>query len=535
MKKRMISALLAFAVAVGGVCAPVGSGAFAGSQSIKASAWIEPGTETFEWGDYTCYYLADGTICVADCDENVILAVVPSQMDGVTVTKIGDGCFSGCEQLEAIKLPDTITTIDANFISGCDFLESVTIPKSVTNVNNLAFQGGSSALMNIYCDPDNQVYTSQGGMLYSKDMKTLVATPKGRETYTIPSSVEKLEWYSFLDCRLMEEIVIPDTVKEMSYSVFSNCKSLIRVSLPKGLKVLNGYTFFGCENLEYIYLPDSLEKIDFCCFFNCKKLKSMTIPPNVTYLGNYLFNDCAALEEVVIPTSVTGMGFNVFEGCTELKRIRYPGTKEQWKKINIDEKGNEILDPDSPILVFEGDKGSEPEPQAKISLKNAKIKAGNKTYSGKALKPAVTVTLDGKTLKSGTDYSVAYKNNVNCGKATVTVTGKGDYEGSKSGSFIIKPAKVASKKLTSPKTKTVKLTWTKAKGGVTGYQIVLGLNKKMTSGKKTVWVKKAAAAAKTVKGLKAKKTYYAKVRAYKQVGAKKYYGAWSTIRKAKCK
>ncbi|MBR1723494.1 MAG: fibronectin type III domain-containing protein, partial [Ruminococcus sp.] len=117
----------------------------------------------------------------------------------------------------------------------------------------------------------------------------------------------------------------------------------------------------------------------------------------------------------------------------------------------------------------------------------------------------------------------------------VTVTGKGDYTGTKSGSFIIKPKKVTVKKLTSPKAKTVKLTWTKAAGGVMGYQIVLGLNKKMTSGKKTVWVKKAATTAKTVTGLKAKKTYYAKIRAYKTISGKKYYGAWSAVKSVKTK
>ena len=174
-------------------------------------------------------------------------------------------------------------------------------------------------------------------------------------------------------------------------------------------------------------------------------------------------------------------------------------------------------------------------PQKKESLDKATIKVLDKTYTGSARTPATTVRIGNKVLVKGTDYTVSYKNNVNCGKASVTVTGIGKYTGSKTANFIIKPAKVVSKKLASLKTKQVKLTWTKAKGGVTGYQIVLGLNKKMTSGKKTVWVKKAAAAAKTVKGLKAKKTYYAKVRAYKQVGSKKYYGEWSTIRKAKCK
>ncbi|MBR1820859.1 MAG: hypothetical protein IJ769_04475 [Clostridia bacterium] len=63
----------------------------------------------------------------------------------------------------------------------------------------------------------------------------------------------------------------------------------------------------------------------------------------------------------------------------------------------------------------------EPEAPAKTSISKAAVKAANKTYTGKALKPAPTVKLGGKTLKKGTDYTVSYKNNKNCGKATVTV------------------------------------------------------------------------------------------------------------------
>jgi predicted nucleic-acid-binding Zn-ribbon protein len=102
------------------------------------------------------------------------------------------------------------------------------------------------------------------------------------------------------------------------------------------------------------------------------------------------------------------------------------------------------------------------------------------TYTGKAIKPKVTATCDGKELIKDTDYTVSYKNCTDTGKATVTVKGKGSYEGSKSISYFIKPAKVKAKKFTSPKTKTVKLTWTKAEGNVTGYQVQIALNKKFT-------------------------------------------------------
>jgi len=61
----------------------------------------------------------------------------------------------------------------------------------------------------------------------------------------------------------------------------------------------------------------------------------------------------------------------------------------------------------------------------------------DQVYTGKALKPAVKVTYDGATLKNGTDYEVAYKNNTNVGTASFTVTGKGAYYGTLEGSFNI--------------------------------------------------------------------------------------------------
>lgn len=54
-----------------------------------------------------------------------------------------------------------------------------------------------------------------------------------------------------------------------------------------------------------------------------------------------------------------------------------------------------------------------------------------KTYTGSAITQTPTITLNGNTLTQGTDYTVAYKNNVNAGTATATITGAGDYVGTK--------------------------------------------------------------------------------------------------------
>lgn len=137
----------------------------------------------------------------------------------------------------------------------------------------------------------------------------------------------------------------------------------------------------------------------------------------------------------------------------------------------------------------------------KEDIANATVTVKNGTYTGKALKPAVTVKLGDKALKSGTDYSVVYANNKNAGSGKVTVTGTGDYKGSKVVTFKINKAKntlVAKAKTATVKYKAVKkkartiaakkaFKVTKAKGKVS-YKKAKG-NKKITvakNGKVTV-------------------------------------------------
>ena len=80
--------------------------------------------------------------------------------------------------------------------------------------------------------------------------------------------------------------------------------------------------------------------------------------------------------------------------------------------------------------------------QTKTSIKKASVSGiSNKNYNGKSQKQSIKVKLGKKTLKQGTDYAVSYKNNKNIGKATVTIKGKGKYEGSIKKTFQITVAK----------------------------------------------------------------------------------------------
>ena len=86
------------------------------------------------------------------------------------------------------------------------------------------------------------------------------------------------------------------------------------------------------------------------------------------------------------------------------------------------------------VAAFETEEAADP-----VSLEGAAFEGvqGRYAYTGSAIKPAPTVKVGSTTLKSGTDYTLSYKNNTNAGTATVTITGKGNYTGTKSVTFKI--------------------------------------------------------------------------------------------------
>lgn len=165
-------------------------------------------------------------------------------------------------------------------------------------------------------------------------------------------------------------------------------------------------------------------------------------------------------------------------------------------------------------------------------------KPAAKKYTGKALTTTFTMEYRGGKLVKDTDYTVKYSNNKNVGKATIKVTGIGDYKGSLTLSFKINPKGTKLSKVT-PGRKKAKVTWKKVKtkmkkSHVTGYQIQYSL-KSTFKGSRTVTVKGWKKTATTIKKLKGRKVYYFRVRTYMKTGGSNYYSSWSGKKKVRVK
>ena len=171
------------------------------------------------------------------------------------------------------------------------------------------------------------------------------------------------------------------------------------------------------------------------------------------------------------------------------------------------------------------------EPQ---SFKKAVVKGiGNKTYTGKAIKQKISVTLNGKTVAS-TNYSVTYKNNTKVGVATVVISGKGAYTGSVTKKFKINPKSVALSSLKARK-KAVQVKWKKSSMKVSGYQVSYSTSKSFKKAKTTSVKYTKSVKSKTVKKLKSKKKYYVRVRTYTKTSGGTCYSLWSKTKSAKVK
>ena len=156
--------------------------------------------------------------------------------------------------------------------------------------------------------------------------------------------------------------------------------------------------------------------------------------------------------------------------------------------------------------------------------------ASSVSFTGSNITPSVTVKVAGRTLTSGTDYTVSYSNNKNVGTSNVYVYGKGNYSGSLSAKFDIVPAKQQIQKLET-KYKGFYIDWAQ-KGSATGYDVEYSVNSNMSGA-----VSKHLTANKpdtlTVSGLSGDKVYYVRVRSYTNVNGKVYYGAWSDVKSIK--
>ena len=299
-------------------------------------------------GDFKYTILGDGTAKITRYTGSATELAIPSELDGKSVTSIGNSAFWNCASLENVTIPDSVTSIGEDAFSGCRSLTSVTIPNSVTSIGEDAFWLCTS--LTSITIPDS--VTEIGGSAF-EDCTSLASI-------TIPDSVTKIKsrvfentaWYDnqpdgvvYAGKVLYEykgempqntTITVKDGTKAIGNYAFYNCTSLASVTIPDSVAEIGYGAFFGCTNLTSVTIPNSITEISDSAFSGCMSLASVTIPDSVTSIGKDAFWGCTSLTDVTIPDSVTYIGWDAFYNCAKLTSITIHGETVSRPKLRYD-------------------------------------------------------------------------------------------------------------------------------------------------------------------------------------------------------
>lgn len=326
------------------------------------------------------------------------------------VRSIGEDAFRDCSSLEGVIFENTVLEkISDGAFWGCSALSSIVLPDSVTEIERNAFF--ETGLRNIQL-PEKLTLIGGGAFCNCKNLKQV----------QLPPQLKELGEGAFFNCENLTQIQLPAQLNKLGTDAFRNCTSLDKIDIPAGLTQIGPDTFCN-TGLTSVTLHEGLTKIEDGAFHDCLKLKKIRIPKSVTDIGGLAlgirYNRGNGAEEV-IPG-----GFTV-EGYTGSAAERYVKRMHQCENLY------HVFFKDVKFVSIGG------QTAAVTNISKTKISAlKTGAFTGKPLTQALTITYGGKKLVNGRDYTLTWKNNKNIGTASVTIKGKGKYNGSVTKKFRI--------------------------------------------------------------------------------------------------
>ena len=280
-------------------------------------------------------YLLDPTI-------DTVNIVIPTKYNGIEVTEIadkafyqkdiesihisssikiiGDEAFYECESLKSVTMDNGVVTIDDFAFSRCINLSSIHIPASVKTINRWAFCDCALTGATI---AENSVLEKIGYCAFS----SLSEYQNNLSGFRLPNTITDIGDSAFQGCSGLENVSIPDSVKNIGERAFANtdiggkvfsenskleyveekafygCTNITGVVITEGAKFSN-YAFEGCSGIKSVEILGTHAENDSYIFYDCTGIKSVTIAQDVTSISSCIF-DAITLDSLTIPSSLT--------------------------------------------------------------------------------------------------------------------------------------------------------------------------------------------------------------------------------------
>lgn len=228
-------------------------------QKIQGLAVVKLGANCFDSSSLVSVVLPEGITEISDgafwhCTKLYSVNI------SSTVRTIGNKAFWQCSSLISVNLPEGLKSLGDYAFNNCHLLESIAFPSTLTSIGRYVFFYCQS-LKNIDVALSNTAFTTFDGVLFTKDMKTIVCYPGAHsEEYSLPSHTSKI-----------------------GNGAFATCSSLKTVTLHDGVTSIGDYGFFNNTSLETITVPSSVSSIGASAFADCTALTAIKTPAGSTF------------------------------------------------------------------------------------------------------------------------------------------------------------------------------------------------------------------------------------------------------------
>ena len=439
---------------------------------------------------------------------------IPAEYNGKKVVKIGDRAFENCLGLTSVKIADTVKEIGVSAFEGCTNLATVTFPYDLETIGSDAFFA-CDALKNVVLYPN----LKEIGAFAFFDCDNL-------ESVVIPDQIKVINEGTFGECSNLKFLSLPLSLDLVDTDAFVNCSAFTEVYYV-GSYIAWSSTIDWTEGNEGLFEYNSVKynhehdyKVEVVIEPDCTNVgtSNNTCACGVSYrntqvpalghsaekvpevsatcdkTGLTASEKCSRCGIVLTPASVlpatghisvkdaaveatcSATGLTAGEHCSKCETVLIK--QEVIEKLPHEYDYKELI---PATLTSNGKKNgtckvcNEAVSETLYNVSVFKLSTTTyKNYNGKTRTPAVTVQdSEGNTLVKGTDYTVKYASGrTKPGIYNVTITLQGEYEGKKTLSFKILPAKAENLKAKASKVNAVKLTWDEVPGA-TGYRIYI--------------------------------------------------------------
>ena len=263
------------------------------------------------------------------------------KLEKIDLTKgmeeIGDWAFAGCVKLSNITLGENITKIGYNAFAGCSGLKKVMMNARLENEQQAFWKAGTEGIDVVYGKGITKI-----GSLFTKSTVRSVEIPEGVKT--IGDS-------AFTDCEKLERIELPESMEQVDQYAFEGCRGVshLKIKSPNciydqtfgsfpglGEKVDNLTVEFGEKvteiprlirmggNVKHVKFDGEVEKIGDSVFDGWSNIEEIEIPESVKEIGDWAFVGCVKLSNITLGPNITTVGYGAFYGLTNLTTVTLP-------------------------------------------------------------------------------------------------------------------------------------------------------------------------------------------------------------------